>query len=501
MVLSGKKSYRVTRSNPRSVTYPRKDLYDGCAVFIFTHLGTRVYFDRESRQLKHGDTNSVPFNVFFVPCGAPESPSNAGLFVFAEEGDVQITTLATLEDSNSECVFEFYFLSQDRIYLKSRAFYLSAEHDGSLNLRKPWRGGWEIFRVAYVNADCDPSVLTPEKLECFAAKIRKKFPVGIRKNVPIIQAPVQPSKKAVICNINWLRTYLTSEHLNFVEILRRDYGFDIINSIETDFGSESVITELNTYDVVLVAWQGKPCVPLNILSAFRILKIDDLTNDQTYTEGLSDMVRSADMIIGPYAYEIHKYFPHRNIKWVPYSSDVLNVWAEVRLNEDPVPKILLSGSVAKDRPFREWVFSIDDDRLVKLAHPGYWREYTPETEEVVGWRWYATLNKYLCAFCDAHSLRYIHLRVFEIVSVGTLLLADRLVEHEMNMLGFYHKQTCIFCDKFDFLDTVSWILDERNRRAVDEIRKAGMALAMERHTTKRRVHDFVELLNDEVETK
>lgn len=131
---------------------------------------------------------------------------------------------------------------------------------------------------------------------------------------------------------------------------------------------------------------------------------------------------------------------------------------------------------------------------MKIGHPGYGGNYGLDSEELVKARWYKEIHKYLCAFCDAHSLRYIHLRVFEIASVGALLLADRLVEAEMNELGFIDRVTCIFCDASDFAEKVAWILDETNRETVDRIRAEGMKLCLSRHTTSRRVADFVTTL-------
>jgi hypothetical protein len=199
-------------------------------------------------------------------------------------------------------------------------------------------------------------------------------------------------------------------------------------------------------------------------------------------------------VFGPYAYDLPKYYPHHNIKWVPYSTSIEEDVGALDFNEHPIEQVLLSGSVAWDRPFREYVFGLDDDRLAKLGHPGYAARFKNDGEHKIGAWWFREIHRYLCAFCDGHSLRYIHLRNFEVASTGALLLADRIVEQEMNLLGFIDGETCIFCDQGDFLDKVSWVLDPANRPQVDRIRRAGMRLCLERHTTKQRVSEFVEML-------
>jgi hypothetical protein len=76
-----------------------------------------------------------------------------------------------------------------------------------------------------------------------------------------------------------------------------------------------------------------------------------------------------------------------------------------------------------------------------------------------------------------------------------LLLTDRIIEKEMNELGFLDGQTCIFCDKSDFLEKVAWIVDDANRSAIDGIRMAGMKLTRERHMTKHRAAQIGQLVN------
>src|SRR5262249_48777262 len=149
---------------------------------------------------------------------------------------------------------------------------------------------------------------------------------------------------------------------------------------------------------------------------------------------------------------------------------------QVLFNDKPLERILVSGSVAKDRPFREYVTNMKDDRIQTLQHPGYGVKYDDNSTAIVRTRYYKELSRYLCGFCDGHAYRYIHLKNFEIASVGSLLLADRLVEREMGELGFVDRETCLFSDRSDFLSKVDWMLDPQNRQRVDEIRRAGMEL-------------------------
>ncbi len=296
----------------------------------------------------------------------------------------------------------------------------------------------------------------------------------------------------MICNIEWLKTYLAAEHYHFIRHLHEEYHFDIIDSLGTDFANPRAIAEIGTYDLVFLSYQGDVWVPVNLLKSYVIIRIDDLENySESYRNLLEYYTAHADMVISPYAYDVSRFFPHQNIRWLPYTSAIEEDGGPLPFNVSPREQVLLSGSVAWDRPFRRYVFELDDPRLAKLPHPGYGGRYDAELTATVRSKWYRELNSYLAAFCDAHALRYIHLRVFEIASTGALLLADRLVEPEMNQLGFVDGLTCVFCDQSDFLGKVEWILDPTNRSRIDAIRVAGMNLVLQRHTTKRRVAEFV----------
>jgi hypothetical protein len=159
----------------------------------------------------------------------------------------------------------------------------------------------------------------------------------------------------------------------------------------------------------------------------------------------------------------------------------------------------MSGALAWDRPFRQFVTELQDSRIHKLQHPGYENRYVPESIQVVRGKWFREIHGYLCAFCDAHSLRYIHLRAFEIASVGTLLMADDLVEAEMKALGFVDGVTCIYCNKSNFVDRLDWVLAPENRGMVDRIRTSGMELCLQRHLTAMRADEFVDMVERDPE--
>jgi hypothetical protein len=70
-------------------------------------------------------------------------------------------------------------------------------------------------------------------------------------------------------------------------------------------------------------------------------------------------------------------------------------------------------------------------------------------------------QKFVVVRSSSGESRYIHVRNFEIASVGSLLLTDKLIEKEMNELGFVDYESCIFADQESLAEKISWICDEK----------------------------------------
>ncbi|WP_296746831.1 glycosyltransferase [Mesorhizobium sp.] len=313
-----------------------------------------------------------------------------------------------------------------------------------------------------------------------------------------VEKPVKTLRKGIICDINWLKSYLADEHYHCIKILNEVHGFDIIDSKNTNFSDEDVINSIGMYSVIIVAYQGYVSVPIDKINTYTIVRVDDLVSyDPKYDEYLNHLIAHADMIISPYAYEFSNHYKHRLVVWVPYSSALEGCkdYERVTFNKNPINKILLTGSVAWDRPFRKFVSELNDPRIDKLEHPGYHKKYDERSQETVKTKYYVKLSDYLCCFSDSHLYRYIHLKNFEIASSGSLLLADKETEKEMNELGFIDNETCIFTKKDDFYEKMEWILSPDNRATVDRIRLAGMDLVRNKHMTKHRAEQIDLLVN------
>jgi hypothetical protein len=283
----------------------------------------------------------------------------------------------------------------------------------------------------------------------------------------------------------WIKTYITKEHYMFVKELEL-LGWILIDlkkiNIEK-FKTENCILLCVTYDDFDISVLKCDTIQL-------IYKIDDL---YPYKEIRNKCISAADIIIGPYQYlfdtpVIKKMYKNiTNSFHIPYSA--VNVFFKnINFNTEPIYKIFVSGAVQKVYPLRTYIK--EDERfkpyIDTLDHPSYKKLQHACIDE----KYYKKLNEYLCCFVDAVKYKYILLKVFEICSVGSLLLVEDSIKVELNKLGFQDSINCIMCNKGNLESKIKWILDVRHREEIDIIRKKGMHLVRNHHTTEDRAQKF-----------
>ncbi|PBC08105.1 hypothetical protein CK230_23695 [Mesorhizobium sp. WSM3859] len=315
-------------------------------------------------------------------------------------------------------------------------------------------------------------------------------------------------RKAVVCDVEWLSSYLTNEHYYLIKLLGEEHGFDVLDSSKMNFEEERTISLLNSYGALLIAYQRGARIPIDRLTPYKIFRIDELVSySDVHDKLVSSYISGCDTIITPYSYDFDKYYTHRDVVLIPYSSSLEGClgYDDIKFNADPLVKVLVSGSVAWDRPFRQYTAGLSNETIAVLDHPGYGNRYTDDSTAIVRTAYFRELSKYISCFCDGHTAngdvirKCVLLKNFEIASVGSLLLADRVIEKELNDLGFVDYKNCIFCGRDDFLEKTKWITSEDNRREVDRIRRAGMDLARGKHLTRHRAEQIAELVTNRLQ--
>jgi FkbM family methyltransferase len=297
---------------------------------------------------------------------------------------------------------------------------------------------------------------------------------------------------------DWIKSYLTREHFMFVKNLEL-FGWNIIELSKLNIGQikkEKCVVLCVTYDDFDMSLIKCDNVQL-------IYKIDDL---YPYKDIRNKCIDNSDMIISPYQYlfnteEIKKMYKNINSPktfHIPYSS-VDDFFKDIEFNNNPVNKIFVSGAVSYVYPLRRFIkYDTKFKEYIDcLDHPSY----NSYKHECINELYYKKLNEYVCCFVDCSLYKYVLLKVFETCSVGSLLLVEDTISTELNNLGFYDNVNCIFCNKTNLEDKIKWILNVENRHLVDNVRKLGMELVRQKHTTKNRSEQFNIIIENKVANK
>jgi FkbM family methyltransferase len=305
-----------------------------------------------------------------------------------------------------------------------------------------------------------------------------------------ILAVKQHKFKKIAIYADWIEEYLTLEPFIFIKNLEK-YDWQLLKLSNID------INELKkTKSIVLcVTYDSFNISQLKCDNIKLIYKIDDL---YPFKDIRKTCIDSADILIGPYQYlfnedEVINMYPLINTKetyHIPYSS-VNSFYKNIELNQNPIQKIFVSGCINYTYPLRQHILKYSK-YIDRLPHPNY-NNYN---HDKINKEYYNILSKYLCCFTDALSFKYVLLKVFEICSVGSLLLCEDSVHKQLTNLGFIDNVNYISCNKVNLESKINWILNENNRKIVDEIRLRGMNLVREHHNTSNRSELFNIIINN-----
>lgn len=247
-------------------------------------------------------------------------------------------------------------------------------------------------------------------------------------------------------------------------------------------------------DVVLF-WESYPQLT-RFAEAFheRGTRVYVMTDDLHHNrDGMAESLHVADGILSTYAPRLRTYWPTvepSRVTWVPHAAgpDFL-----LPLRRHPRPVVFVSGAMNHAYPLRLAMrdLAVRRPELAHLhQHPGYECNYDYERDDRVGEGYAAAMRQCRAAFTDALVHLYLVAKHFEIPATGALLLADRAVAPQLEQLGFLDGQHYVSVTADDLEPVVARVLDPRNAKQIDTIRRRAHALVHERHTTAHRARQI-----------
>jgi hypothetical protein len=203
-----------------------------------------------------------------------------------------------------------------------------------------------------------------------------------------------------------------------------------------------------------------------------------------------------DTVLATYAYRFAEYFPDtaksRRLVWLPHSA---SPDFALPFNSRARNELLLSGAMCNAYPLRQRVNALREsgfEGIVHLPHPGYHCQYEYEADVRIGRAFAKRMWEHRAAFTDCTVFQYAVAKHFEIPATGALLVADVSIEKPLGKLGFVPGVHYFPVSGGDLGDRVRYLLCEEHHAELDQIRRNGQALVLERHRTSHRA----KLIND-----
>jgi hypothetical protein len=198
----------------------------------------------------------------------------------------------------------------------------------------------------------------------------------------------------------------------------------------------------------------------------------------------------ADKVLAAYANRFEEFYPFvrkgANLVWVPHSASIDFV---IPLSETPERAVFLSGAMSSHYPLRRQVKVLYEENSVPIAffeHPGYHCGFDHESDERVGKGYAKKIARHLAAITDGLIYGYLVAKFFEIPATGALLLGEKRVKDSLASLGFRDGVHYLSVDPENLRPRIEEALNPKNRKEIDEIRRHGQKLVVNRHLVEHR---------------
>lgn len=224
----------------------------------------------------------------------------------------------------------------------------------------------------------------------------------------------------------------------------------------------------------------------------------------TYKNFVSRLFYAENHYVITFAHTIEQLNDMWNDDFDKYRSKIFfkNMWccydsSFIEYNSNPINKVALSGRIIADNyPERLLLQNCNHPCVVILSYL--------DSEKLTN-NYNIRLNKYLCCFASSvyvyhkKSAQYknthiLLLKVFEILSAGSLLLCPNTEEKYLNSIGLYDHINCIICDMSKINKTIDYITNPINKKIIDKLRKSGQKHGSTNLNSKKKYSEIKDLL-------
>jgi hypothetical protein len=313
--------------------------------------------------------------------------------------------------------------------------------------------------------------------------------------------------KLIVAPKSALGGYISREFFFIIDTLERRFGWRQLETWELANDNRSLRTVLlerfGSIPEVILFWEQYEVITSRATELWRLgIQIGIWADD---IHSFSDKVRLsrvapfvlADKVLAAYANRFEEFYPFirkdAGLIWVPHSASADFV---VPLNKAPEAAVFVSGAMTSHYPLRRQMKALHEEScmpIVFFEHPGYHCEFHHELDERVGNGYARNIARHLAAFTDGLVYGYLVAKFFEIPATGALLLGEERMKGALASLGFRDGVHYLSVSPENLKARIEETLDPRNRKAIDEIRRQGQKLVLERHLVEHRAKQIDEV--------
>jgi len=280
--------------------------------------------------------------------------------------------------------------------------------------------------------------------------------------------------------------------------LRSMVSKTLFDRIEKICGFPSIYTDtpnLKELDVALVyaiPYHNRPKIPSGLLDSDTslILYFGDLQchHNKECEKNKKKMFEKCDIIMGGFYEAFTKWYPQYVHKYELFSGfcHPYESYVDLQMNLEPKMKCLLSGSINRYYPFREYIKGLCQKNVDGISEL-----IDIEGRSFVPFEKYPRfLNSYFCAIATSGMYGGMVSKYFEIPAAGTLLLAER--KKELDILGFGPYVHYVPITRENVIEQIREVLGHPEDYA--EMRKDAMEFVQKNHSDVSRAFQFRDIL-------
>lgn len=252
------------------------------------------------------------------------------------------------------------------------------------------------------------------------------------------------------------------------------------------------LRELDVALIYAVPYHNRPKIPSGLLDSNTklISYFGDLQcyQNRECEENKIKMFDRCSIIIGGFYEKFREWYPQYIHKYELFSGfyHPYENYKSLQINLKPKMKCLLSGTVNRYYPFREYInklYQEDTEGISKLIDIKK-RSFAPFRE------YPKFLNSYFCAIATSGMYSGVVSKYFEIPAAGTLLLAEEVME--LKMLGMEPDIHYVSITRKNVLDKIQYVLSNSDRFL--EMRIRAMNFVRKNHSDINRAFQFKSIL-------